>query len=102
MARMITRSMKASGHYCVRFPNGLSPKNKTRVQRKKHERANLERVEIIYRECPAHSMFVNYIHSFGAMIAYTYIVILYAHLFRFIWLKEQQRIGYEPRLMIGY
>ena len=107
MTRMITRSMKATGNYCIRFPHGLSPK-KTRVQPNKRakanrERANRERVEIVYRECPVHSMFNNYIQGFCAMVMYTYLFILYANLFHFIWIKDHQlRIGYEPRRMIGY
>jgi hypothetical protein len=111
---MITRSMKASGNYRIRFPNGLSPKKK-RVQpnkqatreRANHERANRERanhekVEIIYRRCLIHVILGRYIPYFIAVLLYTYIFILYANLFHSIWLKEQRMIGYEPRLMIGY
>ena len=100
MARMITRSMKASGNYRIRFPHGLSPK-KTRVQPNKRAKAKQERanVEIVYRPCPVHDRYIPY---FGAILLYSYIFILYANLFHFIWLKEQRLIGYEPRLMIGY
>jgi hypothetical protein len=100
MARMITRSMKAKGQFCIRFPSGLPP-TKLKNHKKIREHMNRERVRIIYRDCPAHSIFAMYIHCFGNMIAIIYCFILYANLFHYIYTHPVSDMK-ESKQMIGY
>ena len=101
MARMLTRSMKAKGQYCIRFPNGLPSKKDNKINHKKlREFMNRERVQIVYRNYPIHSMFIMYIHCFGNIIALVYCFILYANIFNYVYthpvsIKEhKQMIAY--------
>jgi len=100
MARMITRSMKAKGQFCIRFPSGLPP-TKPKNHKKIREHMNRERVRIIYRDCPVHSIFAMYIHCFGNMIAIIYCFILYANLFHYIYTHPVSDMK-ESKQMIGY
>ncbi len=105
MARMITRSMKAKG-YCIRFPTELPAKKQKvnhKINRKKlREFMDRDRVRIIYRDSPPHSMVAMYIHCFGNIFAFVYCFILYGHLFHYIYMHHPVSEMKEPKQMIAY
>ena len=100
MARMVTRSMRAKG-YCVRFPSELPTVKKQKINHKKlREFMNRERVRIIYRDTPMHSMAAMYIHCFGNIFAFIYCFTLYVHLFHYIYTHPLS--SKESKQLIAY
>ena len=94
MARMVTRSMKKG--LCVRFPTGLSDKKKYHENRK---RKYPLRVQVVYRN-NLRSRLIQYVHFFGALVSYTYCLVIYIQVFLFI--RKQKVWTQDPKQMIAY
>lgn len=98
---MITRSMKAKG-YCIRFPAELSAK-KQKINRKKlREFVDRDRVRIIYRDSPPHSMVAMYVHCFGNIFAFVYCFMMYSYLFYYIYTYHPVSEMKEHKQLIVY
>ena len=97
MARMVTRSMKAKGNYCIRFPYGLP--NKKVNPKKLKQFMDRERVNVVYRNSPLYSKLAAYITFLGALFSYTYCFVLYIYLF--IYIRRHPLSVKENQLMIA-
>ena len=96
---MVTRSMKANGHYCIRFPTGLPDKKRKQVP-KECESNQRKRIRIVYRNSYHVNPIAKYVHFIVSIIAYTYCFVLYANVFWYIYThysKPEKKI-----LMIAY